>query len=82
MRMSIGRLVVPAKTANGTGTVETRYKERIEIKVASTVTAGQFAKLGHRRNHRREHDRSVGQRHRRLGTELGVDQGCDHRERC
>jgi hypothetical protein len=43
---AIGRLVVPSKTANGTGTVETRYKERIEIKVATTVTAGQFAKLG------------------------------------
>lgn len=43
---AIGRLVVPAKTTNGTGTVETRYKERVEIKTSGNVTAGQFAKIG------------------------------------
>lgn len=42
---SVGRLVVPARTASGKGTIETRYKELIEIKSAAAVTAGQQVKL-------------------------------------
>ena len=41
----IGRLVVPAKAANGQGTVETKFKEFIEIKAAATLAAGDLVKL-------------------------------------
>lgn len=42
---SIGRLVVPAKAAAGQGTVETKFKEFIEIKAAATLAAGALVKL-------------------------------------
>lgn len=42
---AVGRLVVPSRTAAGRGTVETRYKELIEIKAANAVTAGQLVKM-------------------------------------
>lgn len=42
----IGRLVVPAKTAGGKGTIETRFKELVEIKAAAALTAGTQVKLG------------------------------------
>lgn len=44
---AIGRLVVPARSANGIGTVETRFKEKIELKVSQGggVVAGDFLKL-------------------------------------
>lgn len=41
----IGRLVVPAKTTNGNGTVETKFKELIEIKGSGTLAAGALVKL-------------------------------------
>jgi hypothetical protein len=41
----MGRLVVPSKTANGLGTVETRFKELIEIKTTAIVAAGDKLKL-------------------------------------
>lgn len=45
----LGRLVVPARTAGGIGTVELsgRFKERIEIKVTQSggVAAGDYVKL-------------------------------------
>ncbi len=41
----IGRLVVPSRTAGGQGTVETRFKEFVEIKAAANLTAGQLVKL-------------------------------------
>ena len=43
---AVGRLVAPAKSANGSGTVETPFKELIEIKAVGTVAAGDFVKLG------------------------------------
>ena len=43
---SIGRLVVPAKVAGGQGTVETKFKEFVEIKFAATLAAGVPVKLG------------------------------------
>jgi len=43
---AIGRLVVPAKAAAGQGTVETRFKEFLEIKASAIVAAGGFGKLG------------------------------------
>lgn len=43
---SIGRLSVPSRTAGGKGTVESRYKEYIEIKTVAALTAGQFFKFG------------------------------------
>ena len=42
---SIGRLFVPAREADATGTVETRYKELIEIKASGAVAAGDDVKL-------------------------------------
>jgi len=42
----IGRLVVPAKVAGGQGTIETRYKEWLDIKAGAAVVAGGFGKLG------------------------------------
>lgn len=42
---AVGRLVVPSRTTNGQGTVETRYKEFVEIKTAANLTAGQLVKL-------------------------------------
>lgn len=43
--VTIGRLVVPAKVIGGQGTVETRFKEFVEIKAAAAVTFGQRVKL-------------------------------------
>ncbi len=37
--------MVPAKTANTQGTVETRYKELVEIKGSGTLAAGALVKL-------------------------------------
>lgn len=42
---SVGRLFVPSRTANNQGTVETRFKERIEIKASGTVAANDDVKL-------------------------------------
>ena len=39
------RLVVPAKTAGGQGTIETRFKELIEIKGSGALAAGAIVKL-------------------------------------
>lgn len=41
----IGRLSVPARTANKTGTVETRFKELIEIKGSGALAANAKVKL-------------------------------------
>lgn len=41
-----GRLTVPSKTANGTGTLETSFKELIEIKTTEIMAAGDFVKHG------------------------------------
>ena len=41
----IGRLFNPAREANGTGTVETRFKERITIKADGIIAAGDRVKL-------------------------------------
>jgi hypothetical protein len=41
----IGRLVVAAKTANASGTIETRFKSRVEIKTAAVIAAGDVVKL-------------------------------------
>ena len=43
---AIGTLRVPSKTANGTGTVETKFKELIEIEADGAVAAGDWVKLG------------------------------------
>src|SRR5687768_13183148 len=42
---SIGRLSVPARTANTQGTVETRYKELVEVKGSGALAAGAEVKL-------------------------------------
>lgn len=44
--LPIGRLVVPARTASGTGTVETKFKEKVEIKTTAIVAIGNVVKLG------------------------------------
>lgn len=41
----VGRLVAPAKSANGSGTIETPFKELIEIKASGSITANDFVKL-------------------------------------
>lgn len=41
----IGRLSVPAKAINGTGTVETHCKELIEIKFSGNIAAGALVKM-------------------------------------
>ena len=41
----IGRLVVPAKAINGQGTIETKFKELIEIKTNAVLAAGVAVKL-------------------------------------
>jgi hypothetical protein len=41
----IGRLVKPAREANGTGTVETRFKELITIKASGALVAGDRVKM-------------------------------------
>lgn len=41
----IGRLVKPAREVNGTGTVETRFKERITIKADGAIAAGDRVKM-------------------------------------
>jgi hypothetical protein len=44
---AIGRVTVPARTSGGIGTVETRFKEKVEFKVAQSggVAAGDYLKL-------------------------------------
>jgi hypothetical protein len=42
---AVGRLVVPSRTANGIGTVEVRYKERVKIKFSGNLLAGTYVKL-------------------------------------
>ena len=41
----VGRLFKTTKEANGSGTVETRFKERIEIKAAGALVAGNEVKM-------------------------------------
>lgn len=41
----IGRLSVPAKANNGPGTVETKFKELVEIKTGGVLAAGALVKL-------------------------------------
>ncbi len=41
----IGRLVVPSRTVNGLGTVETKFKELVEIKTSGALAAGVAVKL-------------------------------------
>lgn len=41
----IGRLSVPSKTVNGPGTVETKFKELVEIKTGGALAAGVAVKL-------------------------------------
>ena len=41
----IGRLSVPARSVNGTGTVETKFKELVEIKTSGALAAGVKVKL-------------------------------------
>jgi hypothetical protein len=41
----IGRLLKPADEVNGSGTVETRFKELIEIKADGAIAAGDVVKL-------------------------------------
>lgn len=43
--VAIGRLSVPAKAASGKGTVETKFKELIEIKGSGALAAGALVKL-------------------------------------
>lgn len=40
----IGRLTKPARTASATGTVETHFKELIEIKASGAIAAGERVK--------------------------------------
>lgn len=42
----IGRLTVPAKEADGTGTVETRFKELVEMEADGILAAGAKVQLG------------------------------------
>lgn len=42
----IGRLSVPAKLADGIGTVETKFKELVECEADGAITAGDWVKLG------------------------------------
>lgn len=37
---AIGRLSVPSKTVNGPGTVETKFKELVEMKTSGALAAG------------------------------------------
>src|SRR3954463_10816299 len=41
----IGRLTVPARAVNGLGTVETKFKELVEIKTGGALAAGVPVKL-------------------------------------
>lgn len=41
----VGRVSVPAREADATGTVETRFKEWIEIKASGAVAAGDVVKM-------------------------------------
>lgn len=41
----VGRLSVPAKAVNGLGTIETKFKELIEIKTSGALAAGVQVKL-------------------------------------
>lgn len=42
----IGRIVVPANTADGLGTVETKFKELVEMEADGILAAGAYVKLG------------------------------------
>lgn len=42
---AIGRLIVPARTANGIGTVEVLAKERVEVKFSGNLLAGTYVRL-------------------------------------
>jgi hypothetical protein len=42
----IGRLSVPAKLANTQGTVETKFKELVEMEADGAINAGDWVKLG------------------------------------
>lgn len=41
----VGRVSVPAKVADETGTIETRFKELVEIKASGAVAAGDVVKM-------------------------------------
>jgi hypothetical protein len=41
----VGRVVKPASAINGTGTIETRFKERIVIKASGAIAAGDRVKM-------------------------------------
>lgn len=43
---NVGRLTVSSKTAGGDGTLETPFKEHIEIKTTELLAAGDFFKFG------------------------------------
>jgi hypothetical protein len=43
--LAVGRLSNPAKEANGSGTVETRFRALIEIKADGAIVAGDVVKL-------------------------------------
>lgn len=43
---AIGRLIVPAKEDDTEGTVETRFKEKVEMEADGIVAAGNWVKLG------------------------------------
>lgn len=43
---SIGELRVPVDTANAKGTVETRFRARVECKMSGDVAAGEYIKMG------------------------------------
>jgi hypothetical protein len=43
--LAVGRLTVPAKAANESGTVETRFKALIEVKADGPIAAGDVVKL-------------------------------------
>ncbi|MBS1793359.1 MAG: hypothetical protein JSS81_05865 [Acidobacteria bacterium] len=42
---AVGRVAVPSRTASGIGTIETRYKELVEIKGSGVLAAGAMVKL-------------------------------------
>lgn len=41
----VGRVVTPATAVDGQGTIETKFKELIEIKSTATIAAGEFVKI-------------------------------------
>lgn len=42
---AIGRLIVPAKSSSGKGTVEVLAKERVEVKFSGNLAAGTYVRL-------------------------------------